>query len=66
VSEEDDDTHSHENNQLPHELGNGKTLVGRLMEKRKEMASLGTISKKFRSEFKFSYVRLAIFTIGHS
>jgi hypothetical protein len=35
-------------------------------EKREEMASLGTISKKFRSEFKFSYVRLAIFTIGHS
>jgi hypothetical protein len=29
------------------------------------MASSGTISKKFRSEFKFSYVRLAVFTIGH-
>jgi hypothetical protein len=35
-------------------------------KKRKEMASLGTISKKIRSEFKFSYVRLAIFTIGHA
>jgi hypothetical protein len=27
VSEEDDDTHLHENNGLPHELGNGKTLL---------------------------------------
>jgi hypothetical protein len=52
---------------LPHELlGKWKNSVGRLMKKRKEMASLGSISEKFRSEFKFSYVRLAIFTIGHS
>jgi hypothetical protein len=27
VSEEDDDTHLHENNPLPHKLENGKTLL---------------------------------------
>jgi hypothetical protein len=43
-------------------------LCWRIDEKkgRRWLTSLGTISEKFRSEFKFSYVRLAIFTIGHS
>jgi hypothetical protein len=27
VSEEEEDTHLHKNHQLPHELGNGKTLL---------------------------------------
>jgi hypothetical protein len=27
VSEEEEDTHLHENHQLPHELGSGKTLL---------------------------------------
>jgi hypothetical protein len=62
VSEEEEDTHLHENHQLPHELGNGKTLLVDGQKKR----DVGTISKKIRFEFKFSYVRLAVFTIGHS